>query len=434
MSMTTTLADERSGATTAGRPTPITIPTGLGRPGRAPVTRRRTAHPDAWAAAHPSTGAARWHLAAGAPVWAREAAACVVADDFAGARRVLARARAIAEHRGSARDGAALDQVELRLALYEGRLDEVRAGAEQAIATGTWRGEGGTGAVATGHAVLAIADAEQGALEEARRHLRSARRLAAFAEGSGAADLVMVAEATVAAADGCPEQALRAWAPLFADPGAWAEAVVAHPAMVAGACAAAVAAGRPALAARVIAGAERAAAAHGRPRALVATLAHARAAAAGGPMLSEPELAALAASPRRLLAAALHEEAARALEDAGERGRAVAVARAACGLYAECGASAALQRVRQWLRTRGVNLIPRQRRGRPSFGWEALSEGERRVVRLVAEGLTNRQIGDRLYLSRFTVDSHLRHVFAKLGLSSRVALTRAYLDRPAIGA
>ena len=130
----------------------------------------------------------------------------------------------------------------------------------------------------------------------------------------------------------------------------------------------------------------------------------------------------------------MHEEAAGALEAAGQQARAVAVAREACELYAECAATAALQRVRQWLRARGVNLIPRHRRGRPSFGWEALSEAEGRVVRLVAEGLTNRQIGERLYLSRFTVDAHLRHVFAKLGLSSRVALTRAYLDRLAVGA
>jgi DNA-binding CsgD family transcriptional regulator len=379
-------------------------------------------------------GGGRWPHPAGGPAWARDAVACLLVDDLAGARQVLAAAREVAEHRGSARQGAALEQFALRVTLYEGRLDEARDVAEQAIATAMWRGEAGAGTVATAHAVLSVVDAEQGTLEEAGRHLRCARRVGTFADGLPAADLVMLADATLQAAAGRPEAALQAWRPLFDDPALWADAVVADPRIVTAACAAALAAGRPTLAERVIAGAARAAAAHGQPPGLAAALAHATATLDGGPGLDEPALAALAASPRRLFAATVHEEAARALDGAGQRARAVAAARDAFGLYAECGATAAVQRVRQWLRSRGVNLIPRQRRGRPTFGWEALSESEGRVVRLVAEGLTNRQIGERLYLSRFTVDTHIRHVFAKLGLSSRVALTRAYLDRPAVGA
>jgi DNA-binding NarL/FixJ family response regulator len=44
------------------------------------------------------------------------------------------------------------------------------------------------------------------------------------------------------------------------------------------------------------------------------------------------------------------------------------------------------------------------------------------VVDLVAEGLTNRQIGERLFISRYTVETHVSHIFTKLGLSSRVEL------------
>jgi DNA-binding CsgD family transcriptional regulator len=44
------------------------------------------------------------------------------------------------------------------------------------------------------------------------------------------------------------------------------------------------------------------------------------------------------------------------------------------------------------------------------------------VARLVAEGLSNPQIGDRLYVSRRTVQTHLAHVFAKLSISSRAQL------------
>jgi DNA-binding NarL/FixJ family response regulator len=54
-----------------------------------------------------------------------------------------------------------------------------------------------------------------------------------------------------------------------------------------------------------------------------------------------------------------------------------------------------------------------------------LSPAELRVARLVADGLTNRQIGERLYVSPRTVDTHVAHMFAKLNVSSRVRLALA---------
>ncbi|MFG2074143.1 ATP-binding protein [Nonomuraea maritima] len=65
-------------------------------------------------------------------------------------------------------------------------------------------------------------------------------------------------------------------------------------------------------------------------------------------------------------------------------------------------------------------------------GWEALTGAELRVVRLVAQGMTNREVAAALFLSPHTVDSHLRHAFAKLGVNSRVELTRQVLahDHP----
>jgi pimeloyl-ACP methyl ester carboxylesterase/DNA-binding CsgD family transcriptional regulator len=59
---------------------------------------------------------------------------------------------------------------------------------------------------------------------------------------------------------------------------------------------------------------------------------------------------------------------------------------------------------------------------RPVIGWEALTDAERRVVQLVAEGFANREVAERLYLSRYTVETHLKHVFVKLGVSSRAEL------------
>jgi predicted ATPase/DNA-binding CsgD family transcriptional regulator len=63
---------------------------------------------------------------------------------------------------------------------------------------------------------------------------------------------------------------------------------------------------------------------------------------------------------------------------------------------------------------------PRPRR--PAAGWASLTPAELDVVRLVAEGLTNAEIGERLFISRRTVQAHLSHVFAKLGISSRKEL------------
>jgi DNA-binding CsgD family transcriptional regulator len=69
-----------------------------------------------------------------------------------------------------------------------------------------------------------------------------------------------------------------------------------------------------------------------------------------------------------------------------------------------------------------------RRRTRPRWGWESLTPSEYRVAALVAEGLTNRSVAERMYLSRHTVDFHLRQIFRKLDVSSRVGLTRVVLD------
>jgi DNA-binding CsgD family transcriptional regulator len=66
----------------------------------------------------------------------------------------------------------------------------------------------------------------------------------------------------------------------------------------------------------------------------------------------------------------------------------------------------------------------RGERKRPASGWASLTPMEIDVVRLVREGLGNREIGTRLFISPRTVQSHLTHVYAKLGLSSRVQLVQ----------
>ncbi|MGO9658049.1 MAG: helix-turn-helix transcriptional regulator [Acidimicrobiales bacterium] len=67
----------------------------------------------------------------------------------------------------------------------------------------------------------------------------------------------------------------------------------------------------------------------------------------------------------------------------------------------------------------------RGERGRPSAGWASLTPTELKVVKLVVEGLTNAEIGGRLFVSTGTVKSHLNHIFDKLELTNRRQLVGA---------
>jgi DNA-binding CsgD family transcriptional regulator len=73
-----------------------------------------------------------------------------------------------------------------------------------------------------------------------------------------------------------------------------------------------------------------------------------------------------------------------------------------------------------------VSLAGRGRgeRRRPASGWESLTKAEHQVARLVAQGLTNPEVGERLFISRRTVGHHLSHIYAKLGITSRRQLAR----------
>ncbi|MGH3264908.1 MAG: response regulator transcription factor, partial [Trebonia sp.] len=61
-----------------------------------------------------------------------------------------------------------------------------------------------------------------------------------------------------------------------------------------------------------------------------------------------------------------------------------------------------------------------------------LTAREREIASLVAAGLSNRRIAERLFISRRTVDAHLEHIFGKLKITSRVMLTIQLREHPAI--
>ena len=125
-----------------------------------------------------------------------------------------------------------------------------------------------------------------------------------------------------------------------------------------------------------------------------------------------------------------------AAEDAGlawaEQGRgpdAELRLRQAYALYEQLGSAEDMARVRSRLRKEGIRLCHWNHADRPAFGWDSLTDTERRIVELVARGLSNREVAAQMFLSVHTIAFHLRHVFWKLDVSSRVQLARVAAER-----
>ena len=116
------------------------------------------------------------------------------------------------------------------------------------------------------------------------------------------------------------------------------------------------------------------------------------------------------------------EDAATLMARDGRRDEAAALLAEALERFEDAGADAWAGRVRAQLRSLGIRPGQRGPRHRPLDGWDSLTATERSVSLLVAEGLTNGAVARRLYVSPHTVNTHLRHAFAKLGVSNRVAL------------
>jgi len=116
------------------------------------------------------------------------------------------------------------------------------------------------------------------------------------------------------------------------------------------------------------------------------------------------------------------ESAGTVLNRRGLKDHAIAYLRESAEIYQRLVATRDLSRVESSLRALGAPRGRRGRRSRPDTGWESLTPTESAVVRLVADGLRNRGIADRLFISRRTVETHLTHIFGKLGISSRTEL------------
>lgn len=269
-----------------------------------------------------------------------------------------------------------------------------------------------------------------GDLETARTRLENARRLDADGIGSRVEDLAWCT-ALLLEAEGRPEQALEALKPLLdslpnrvllftQEPGA-APRVVRLALRIGARDIASVVAD-------AISGLSRR-----NPGfvSLAAADTHTRGLLEGDPAMLRAAVEAYQDSPRTPLRAEALEDLGAAMQHTGHRHEATDLIREAFDLFTTAGLRMDADRVSERLgRPPGV----RTPAGPPqlaSLAWSQLTRSEIKVARLVAEGLTNREVAARLFLSPHTVDSHLRHIFSKLGLSSRVALTRWVLKQDA---
>jgi DNA-binding CsgD family transcriptional regulator len=133
-------------------------------------------------------------------------------------------------------------------------------------------------------------------------------------------------------------------------------------------------------------------------------------------------------SPRALAHAAAWEDLGLAHQRQGIADSAIDALTEALVLFARAGATRDAARLRSRLRALGVRRRVAAS-DKPATGWAAMTKSELAIAQLVASGLTNREIAERLFVSPHTVNTHLRQVFAKLEVKSRVDLTRLATER-----
>ena len=140
-------------------------------------------------------------------------------------------------------------------------------------------------------------------------------------------------------------------------------------------------------------------------------------------------------SPRPVLRAVGAESYGRALLAAGRRPEALAQLDRAWDEYHHMGARAFRGDVQRTMREAGARRTKwSTAAAAPATGWASLTDAERRVATLISEGHTNKSAASTLGVSINTVGTHLRAVFAKLGVQSRVQLANRLADPLAMGA
>jgi DNA-binding CsgD family transcriptional regulator/tetratricopeptide (TPR) repeat protein len=363
------------------------------------------------------------------------------------AARVLETVAADAAPTGDRRAAAALATVRARLALEAGDLDAAEAGAAWAedpasefaelVTAGSGAGASDTGASDTGApqahpmlpealCVLAAAALRRGDLLRAAQHLERHRTALLDSPDLFGSARGTFLEAQLARAEHGAKQAMAVLATVYDGLPEYRTLLVEEPAAAGWMVRTAVDAGEHRRAKALVAAAAELADDNAAFPGVAAVAEHAR-----GVLDQDPGALIHAARqhPHPWAQASASEDAGVVLAEAGDRCGALAQFDQAMAAYERAGAVIDAGRVRSRLRSLGVRRRHWRQAVRPVGGWESLTDTERSVADLVAQGLTNRQVAGRMFLSPHTIDFHLRQIFRKLDIGSRVELTRQVVER-----
>lgn len=328
--------------------------------------------------------------------------------------RALAQARATATQLESPWVNPFLGAVAAGAAWAAGDWDGAVAEADAALETAE---ETGTGWISITVGERVDIDARRGRVREARRRLDDfrARRLPAqFGRGD-----VDIAEISLLDAEGRIDDAVALaesyWAKVRTQPGLGGEDFAIDVVRLA------VIGLRPALVDQVVADLERIPPAERSPGVLDLV----RGIAGADPAGIRRAHAALAARGYVGRAWQAQDELACALAAAGDRPGAIAAMEEAITGYERTRAVVDRDRLLARMRLLGVRRGSRQTHRSRAGGWDALTATEQRIADLVRDGLTNREIAARLFVSPRTVQSHVSHILEKTGLRSRVEVAAA---------
>jgi DNA-binding CsgD family transcriptional regulator len=314
--------------------------------------------------------------------------------------------------------------VRSRIDLAEGRPEEAIRAARSALEVAAAGGAHLLGACARSE--LAIAALRSGDLATATEH--GLGDLDAGSPVPPPFDLTRseLVRAQVAEACGGPPAALPGLSRLLDGLAEHTRVLTCDPAAAAWLVRTVVAAGGPGPAEDVVAAADRLAETNPGLPSLAAAAEHAR-----GLLHGDPDLLRNAAAGHadRWARASAYEDLGVLLGGAdGSRGRTIQCFDEALSCYAAAGAERDAARIRKRLRRMGERRRHWNHRERTAAGWGSLTGTEQRISGLVAQGLTNQRIADQMFISVHTVAFHLRQVFRKLNVRSRVELARQVLE------
>ena len=309
-----------------------------------------------------------------------------------------------------------------RLDLALGRTEAAAAAAETAFRTA--RAQPAPLHCALALSVLGTVALRRGDLRAAAGHLRN-RRSYPQSAGWYARTATLLAEAQITEATHGPAAAMELAGPIYRGLPSHRSVLIGEPAAPAWLARTALAAGQHEQAADVARIADEIARLNPVLKIAATAAAHCR-----GIVSRDPARLAQAAAehPDPWARASAAEDLATLLAADGDQAGSISHLDQAAGGYGLASATRDVARVRRRLRRLGVRRRHWAPGGSPATGWDSLTETERAISGLVSQGLSNQQVAQQMYLSVHTVAAHLRQIFRKLEISSRVELTRLAIE------